>query len=78
VVGEKKALKLGMKREREAWGGLYRSSGLYHEGNRTKHHHGHDTQRIREIHTRIEGQRSHGWCDRTMGAPTPLGPPPGL
>ena len=27
-----------------------------------EHRHGHDTQRIREIHVRIVGQRSHGWC----------------
>ena len=44
----------------------------------TEHHHGHDTQGIREIHAMIEGQWSHGWCVRTMGAPAPLSPPPGL
>ena len=43
-----------------------------------EHYHGHDTQGIREIHARIEGQRSHGWCGSTMGAPAPPGPPPGL
>ena len=41
-----------------------------------EHHHGHDTQGIREIHARIEGQRSHGWCGSTMGAPAPLCLPP--
>ena len=45
---------------------------------RSEHRHVHDTQRIREIHARIEGQWSHGWCGRTMGAPVPLGPPPSL
>ena len=30
------------------------------------------------MHAKIGGQRSHGWYDHTMGAPTPLAPPLGL
>ena len=44
----------------------------------TKHHHGYDTARIKKMHEKTEGQRSQGRCGRTMGAPTPLGAPPGL
>jgi hypothetical protein len=76
VEGEKKCLELGVKRG-EAWG-AYIGDSTSTTKETTEHRHGHDTERIREIHARIEGQRSHRWCGRTMGAPAPLGPPPRL
>jgi len=70
-------LKFGVGR-REVHGVAYIGVSASIKKERIEHRHSQDTQGIRGIHERIEGQWGHRWCRHTKGAPATLGPPPGL
>ena len=71
--GREECLKFGVGR-REVHGVAYIGVLTSTVKERIKHRHTHDTQRIKEMCTKIGGQRSHGWCGHTA----PLAPPPSL